>query len=302
MDVRDLLRAIWPFLLVFGFHLSNGAGVHADPMYTVIDLGTGPLTYGADTNGDGTVTGSNGLTYIFNSLQYNSSAPSSNTTQVVPIPVAAPTGVGDTNGDPNYAYSYVTNFAVNSQGLGVGYDVFGVDGHLSNTQVFATQLQANGAWGQPIYLWSGEASFGVSSAGVGILGVSPNGQILGYGYNMGQIPSYDAMPSGFGLYLYDTKSQSFTNLTNLIDSTVSPANTNWFLNMPFGQIDNQGRILLTQEVYEGDGGPLHSLLLVPDGVSADPVVAPEPATWAIFASLIGGWMVRKCLRAGTRAN
>jgi len=55
------------------------------------------------------------------------------------------------------------------------------------------------------------------------------------------------------LYLYDTKTQALTNLTNLINSTTWTNSTqlpmgeipNWSLNLPYvTQLDNQGRILV----------------------------------------------------------
>jgi hypothetical protein len=290
MDVGNRLRAIGPILLLASLHLL-AAGAQADPMYTVIDLGTGAPTFGTNSNGQGTVTGSNGLTYAFNAMPVRSPVQPPNFPNVVAPPVGSP----DTYGNPAYAYSNSTLVGINSQGLAAGLDVFGVDGHISNTEAFAVQQEANSSWGTPIPLWAGAPNFGMAF-GVGILGISSSGQILGYGYNMGQLLGYDANPSAYGLFLYDSKSQSFTNLSNLIDSTMSPANTNWFLNnATVGQIDNQGRILLPQAAYEGYSGPLHTLLLVPQGVSVDPVPAPEPATWAIFATLIGGWMARKRL-------
>jgi hypothetical protein len=253
------------------------------------------------SSGNSTVTGSNGLTYIFNPVSNDLPTQWSNNTQGVPNVVAPPIGNEDTNGNPNYAYSHSSLVAMNSQGLAVGLDDWGVAGHIANSEAFAVQQQANGSWGTPIPLWSGVADFS-SPVPPGILGISPNGQILGYGYTMGQVPSYDALPTGYGLFFYDSKTQSFTNLTTLIDSTMSPSNANWFLNGPLGQIDNQGRILLTSGAYEGYSGPLHNLLLIPEGVSSNPVAAPEPATWAIFATLIGGWMVHKRLRPGTQGG
>jgi hypothetical protein len=267
----------------------------------VIDLGTGAPTFGTSSNGQAIVTGSNGLSYAFDASQVALPSQGVSTSQGIPNVVAPPIYNADTNGNPANAYSNSTLTAVNSQGLAAGFDVWGVAGHISNTEAFAVQQQANGSWGTPISLWEGAGNF-VQAFGVGILGITPNGQVLGYGYNMGQPPSYDASPSGYGLFLYDSKSQSLTNLSNLIDSTMSSAQTNWFLNGPLGQIDNQGRILLPFEAYEGYSGPLHTVLLVPQGLSVDPVAAPEPATWAIFATLIGGWMVRKRLRSRPRSQ
>jgi len=69
-----------------------GATALADPTYTIINLGTGSPTYGVDSSGNGTVTGSNGLTYTFNPVQNYLPAQWSNTTQGVPIVDPAPIG------------------------------------------------------------------------------------------------------------------------------------------------------------------------------------------------------------------
>ena len=226
MDVRNGIRAIVPILLVAGLHLL-ATRAEADPLYTVIDLGTGAPTLATNSNGQGTVTGSNGLTYTFDTTP----SQGLNTSQGIPNLVPAPVGNQDTYGNPAYAYSQSSLVAMNSQGLAAGLDDWGVAGHIDNSEAFAIQQQANGSWGTPIPLWSGAADFGRAS-GDGILGISPNGQILGVGYNMGQMPAYDAFPTGYGLLLYDSKTQSFTNLSTLIDSTMSPSNSNWFLKPP----------------------------------------------------------------------
>ena len=300
MDVRKSLRAVWPILLAAFLHHSAGINAQADPMYTMIDLGTGPAVGSVGANGDGTITGSNGQTYTFNPAQNALPAQWTNTSVGVPMPVAPPTGSPDTNGNPNYAYSQSTLTFMNSQGLAAGLDVSGVSGHLSNSEAFLTQQQADGSWGTPIPLWSGESTFSRGGSGAGILGISQNGQVLGIGYNLGQLVGYGSNPSGYGLFLYDSNLKSFTNLSTLINSTSTPGNTNWFLNSPYAQIDSQGRILLTNSVTEGYPGTTHSLLLVPEGLSAGPVATPEPATWAIFATLTIGWMARKRLRPGMR--
>lgn len=293
MDVAYRIRSTWPILLAACLPLSWGGRALADPLYTAIDLGTGSPTYGVDPTGNGTVTGSNGLTYIFNPVQNALPAQWQGTSHDVPNIVAPPVGSPDTYGNPAFAYSHSTLWGINDQGLAAGIDDWGVAGHIDNKEAFAIQRQADGSWGTPIPLWSGLADFGAAS-GVGILGISANGRILGYGYNMGQLSGYDAWPTGSGLFVYDSKSHSFTNLSNLIDSTMSPAKVNWYLNTPSGQIDDQGRILIPGFVSEGfSSGSGHTLLLIPQGLSPDPVPAPEPATWAIFAVLLGGGMARR---------
>ena len=294
----------------------------ADPIYTVIDLGTSPVT-GVDSSGNGTVTGSNGLTYTFNPVQNYLPAQSTNTTQGVPIVNPAPINwVGATyptfglpnspSTSPNFAFSSSNLYSMNSQGLAVGINRYGVEGHEEDSQVFLTQQQANGSWGAPIPIWSGSTygvPYGSFASFVGIMGISPNGQVLGYG---------TIMNHGFGsiytptLYLYDSKTQSLTNLTNLISSITLTSSQqlppggdpNWYVHIGYGaQLDNQGRILVLADP-PGLLGPAgyspETLLLIPQGVSADPTRVPEPESWAVFATLIGGLTAYKRLRSRTR--
>ncbi len=297
--IRPFGRILWVALTLLTV---TCARVQADPMYSIVDLGAGPVTYGQDSSGESTITGANGGTYLFNPAQNYLPAQWSSTNQGVPTPVPAPINSPDTYGNPSFAYTTSTLVTMNSQGLAAGLDNYGVAGHLANTEAFVTQQQPNGSWGTPIPLWSGEPGFGLGGGDVGIQGISRTGQVLGLGYNMGgSSPGLYGEPSGYGMFVYDSKSNSFTSISNLIASIKSPSGQNWFLNDPVGQIDNQGRILIVQNVYEnGYGGQTNSLLLVPNGVSAAPIVdeipAPEPTTWTIFAMLIGGWVACKRLR------
>ncbi len=91
----DVARSAWPFrlrltLLIAGLHLAAGASTHADPMYTAIDLGTGNLTYGVDSGGNGTDTGSNGQTYLFNPAKNYLPSQWANTSAGVPLVQPAP--------------------------------------------------------------------------------------------------------------------------------------------------------------------------------------------------------------------
>jgi hypothetical protein len=305
MDVRNggvSSRLIWSAVFL---HLVMGARALADPVYTAIDVGSGNPTYGVDSSGSGTITGSNGLTYVFNPVQSYLPAQWANTTQGVPIVDPAPIYDPNTYGNPKFAYSYSQLVSMNSQGLAVGYNDYGVSGHLGNAEVFLTQHQANGSWGTPTPLWSGSQDFagpGAGTFGVGILGISPNGQVLGYGplVSTGLAPSV--------LYLYHAKTQTLTNLTNVINSMTwtNPAQVplgqspDWFLSTPLSQLDNDGRLLV--QATQGYSGPWHYMLLVPEGVSADPLAVPEPATWAVFATLIGGWIAHRRLRARPQPN
>jgi hypothetical protein len=151
MDVRNRARSGWVIFFAACLHLLMDATALADPIYTIIDLGTGSPTYGVDSSGNGTITGSKGLTYTFNPVQNDLPAQWSNTTQGVPIvypaPIAAPGSVipFDPN-SPNFAFSYSNLNYMNSQGLAVGINQYGVSGHREDSEVFLTQRQANGSW------------------------------------------------------------------------------------------------------------------------------------------------------------
>src|SRR5215470_6356680 len=147
MDVRDAARSIRRLLLATGLNLAVSAPAHADPIYNAVDLGKGSVTTGVDSGGNGTVTGSNGLTYKFNPVQNALPAQWSNTTQGVPTVEPAPIGSPDTYGNPKFAYSDSSLKFMNSQGLAAGVNLYGVDGHEGNSEAFLTQQQANGSWG-----------------------------------------------------------------------------------------------------------------------------------------------------------
>lgn len=294
MDVGSVrIRAGAWVLLAIGLPLFMAAQAQADPLYTAIDLGTGAPTFG-----NGTVTGSNGQTYAFDNLPDGASVPPPGSLQNLPNVVPAPVNDPTTYGNPAFAYSRSTLVQMNSQGLAVGLDSFGVAGHLGNTEAFLTQHQADGSWSTPIPLWSGMPGFGGSGGegGIGILGLTTGGLVLGNGSSMGHYAGLYGNGPPSDLLLYDSKSRSFTDISNLIDSTLSPSKRHWFLNMPFGTIDNQGRILLTSDVTDGLSGPQHSLLLVPQGLPGNEVAAPEPSAWLLFAILAGGGLARNRLR------
>jgi len=171
-------------------------------------------------------------------------------------------------------------------------------------------LQSCGSWGTPIPLWSGGTTYqgppGVTF--VGIMGVSPQGQVLGFG-GVNNLAWWSYNPT---LYLYDTKTQALTNLTSLVSSMTWPNSTqlpmgespNWSLHLPYvSQLDNQGRILVQADESQTLGGisVTHTLLLIPEGVPADPIPVPEPESWAVFATLIGGWIAHNRLRSRTRS-
>jgi hypothetical protein len=304
MDVTNRAHSSRLIGLVAALHLVIGAQALADPDYTAIDLGPVTSTYGLESSGNGTITGTNGLTYTFNPVQNDLPAQWQNTTQGVPILGAAPSWSPPGFANPNniYSYSYLNFSVMNSQGLAAGISQYGVYGYLGYSEAFLTQQQPNDSWGAPISIWPGAQTYGGTlPTNIGIWGISPNGQVLGYG------PSNPDGPSANILYLYDSKTQTLTNLTSLINSIKWTNSTNlpvgqyptWIFGNATAQLDSDGRILV--QANQGSlTGPEHNLLLIPAGVSADPLAVPEPASWAMFATLIGGWMAHQRLRSRAR--
>ncbi len=299
MDVARPARPFRLALLIAGLHLAAGAIAHADPMYTAIDLGTGNPTYGTDSSGNGTVTGSNGQSYIFNPAQSYLPSQWASTSVGVPIVQPAPDGAPLTYGNPLNAYSYSSLGAMNSQGVAAGINFYGVNGHLGWAEAFITQRQADGSWGTgtPIPLWQGAQGYWSQANDIGINGVSANGQVLGYGV-------YNPESSLTQLFLYDTNTHALINMTSLLNamtwtnsSQLAPGQIpNWILGNPSNsQIDAQGRLLV--QATEGLSGSPHNLLMVPDSLPGNQVPAPEPASWAAFAMLIGGWMIHHRTRS-----
>jgi hypothetical protein len=296
MDVAYSIRSSWPILLAACLSLSWGGQALSAPMYTAIDLGTGSPTFGVDSSGNGTVTGSNGLTYTFNPVQNHLPAQWMNTSQGVPIVEPAPAY------GAYQPFSTSTFYFMNSQGLAAGVNWYSLAGHQTNSTAFITQQQPDGSWGPPTPIWSGAetstAMGGFGPSQMSILGVSPGGQVLGIGASDPYgTQSFDA------LYLYDANTHTLTSITSVVNSmkaTSSPQVPYWILDGGGGQLDDQGRILVRAigDYY----GPSRNLLLVPEGLSPAPIPAPEPATWAIFAALIGGWLARKRLRLVVRRD
>ena len=156
--------------------------------------------------------------------------------------------------------------------------------------------------GRPIPLWSGAPSFSGAGFNIAIRASVPAGQVLGIGAEN----AYSSTPLQF-LYLYDTKTQSLTNLNSLVSSLTGrpPRNfqafqsPNWQLSESISLLDDQGRTWCRRPEVVGDR--THNLLLIPEGLSSGPVATPEPSTWAVFATLIGGWMIRRRLGGRPRS-
>jgi hypothetical protein len=293
MEVRRITRLGWLFSLCACLELGSTSRALPAPAYTIVDLGEGSLANGTGSGGTGTVTGSTGLAYTFIPSQNDLPAKWTGTTAGVPIVALAPVWDPRTYGNPNYAYSHSTLVSMNAQGLGAGINSYGVDGHQATADVFLTQLQPDGTWGSATSLWSGLRTFsGREAYQAGIFGVSSSGQVLGFGAASPVVNSPNV------LFLYDSKTGSLTNLSELVNSsawTTPPGLPlvklpTWYPSAASGQLDDQGRILI-QATQGGYDGPEHNLLLVPQGLSADPLSVPEPAAWSVFATLLGGWLV-----------
>ncbi len=249
----------------------------ADPItvqaYTVTDLGAGPPTFSTDASGNGLVIAPGGNTaYAFPQTVSSSGGVLANIPLIDPAPTYSP----DTYGNPANAFAYIQSAVMNANGIAAVLEVTGVNGHWYAGDAYYVQEKANGSWGAPVRMFSGLTDFDGSALpnhasaqqlGISIAGINNLNQVLGfaqYGPNSWQS----------GPFVYNINTQTSIQLGNL--------NGNYLNVQPIAIADN-GQLLLQGESV-ATGGPDHTLLLTPDGVSPNPLtVAPEPAAWAVMA-------------------
>jgi hypothetical protein len=290
-------RAARYFLL---FLLLNAAVsmARADPIatYTVTNLGSGPITlatsnggavpvdfsgrfygyYGGSltsvTNGAAVVAVSNGQApYAFTFTPDTPLAPNQGIMSGIPLGVPAPVNAGTTYGNPANAFSFVSAALMNSQGMVAALDLAGVNGHSGWGSVYTVQRNADGTWGWPATLWSASGYWNgglPTSAGASLVGINKLNQVLG---------TTGDQYGNANTVVYDLTRNTLTGLSNLVDA----AGTSYTNTKPYA-IDDQGRILLQGIAFPS--GAEETLLLTPDGVSAEPlaVPAPEPSSLAVM--------------------
>ncbi|MGP0067099.1 MAG: hypothetical protein ACLQGP_26335 [Isosphaeraceae bacterium] len=301
----DILRTCYRLAMMialFGVAVSKAQADSMTPSYSVTDLGSGTITataangstiaidptfgysgggnqiLSADANGSPIASISNGQsTYAFNlspATVLNPNQPSmANFPLIQPAPVDSPF----TYGNPSYAFSTISSAIENANGIVVATDYAGVNGHYEQGEAYYVQQNPGGTWSLPVSMWSGNSLIFpmVAGGGMSVTGLNNLNQVLG---TMGADPIHEIATD---TVLYNINNHNLTDLSTYLLSLPQP----YFDVSPLA-IDDQGRILLSAVSFSDTTGfSQDTLLLTPDGVSSDPIVAstPEPGSWAVMA-------------------
>ena len=268
---------------------------HADPIqpsYTLTDLGTGNPTFSTDASGNGIVIAPNGQTAYAFPQTFTGTPMGGPTPAGFPLPPAAPSI------DPNFnVTSWAMNPTLYPNGVAFALQLVSTyegDYGWQQYNLYYTQRNPDGSWGQPVMLQPGP-----------VLEGPPIGQSPGVEYWYSKSGNVLEAWQANGEYgplsdsVYNMSTHSYINMATLpaiVDNgfalltkyAVSP------INFQILGMDDDGRILLEathfanpNDVNSANGEEL--LLLTPAGVSSDPIAlnAPEPASWAVMAMFIG---------------
>jgi hypothetical protein len=265
-----------------------GAGsAHADPLtipgYTVTDLGPGTPTFSTDANGNGVLNAPDGQIFAFPQTPNMVLTPGQGVMANFPLSLSAPVGDTYTYGNPAFAFANVQSAVMNANGLVVATEYEGVTGHWAIGGAYAVQHNADGSWGSPVSLWSGNEQ---------IDGYPPHFNVVTGVNNLNQV--LGSMGTNGPDNLSDTVLYNVSTHT-LIDLSVLMAATNNFNIYAPIALDDDGRILVSAIAQRSSGYPLENLLLTPDGVPATPleVPAPEPGTLAVMLLAIAGFAAHR---------
>ncbi|SIO29512.1 PEP-CTERM protein-sorting domain-containing protein/MYXO-CTERM domain-containing protein [Singulisphaera sp. GP187] len=244
------------------------------PAYTVTDLGTGRTQVSADAAGNGIVISPDGQRkYAFpNTPNYLTDQ---SVLSLLPPLAAAPVNSSWTYGNPANAYSRISGGFLNQNGLYVGTNFVGINGHISaaNSLLVASQRQADGSFGPFTTLWTSPYNYDYDPSRMATAKFLNNqNQVLGTGTGSEGNPPYVMN------YLYDYNSHTLTNLRDLLPGWIQAT---------IGELglDDQGRMLLQAE--DDRTHLMHSLLLTPAGVTSDPITVPEPTSLATLLLGLG---------------
>jgi hypothetical protein len=279
MSPRTIRLSRFAFCLAMALLAAEFTGPQAlaDPLYTITDLGTGPITF--STASGGTV-----------GLPSTWSATASATTQFVSV----------SNGQDSYSFSTtpdtvlgqstlynlpssttLTQLAglMNSNGTAVlsGLNTDASNPDLSNNVAYSLQQTSSGSWSQQAPITSGPEMVDTPGNYIRIVGLNEQNQALfvtGY-------PTQNYTPM-----LYSINSQTLINMF-----TFPVLSNSSFFNFYPIAIDDQGRILLHAQENGPDSILNTTLLLTPDVVSSDPLPlsTPEPATmlsWGLICGIV----------------
>jgi len=275
ISTSRLFRLVAAAFFVGAAYSTAQAGPIAVQGYTVTDLGAGSPTFSTAASGNRLVIAPDGNTaYAF--PQTANSGLSGGALASIPLIDPPPAYSPDTYGNPANAFAYIQSAAMNANGTTAVLEVTGVVGHWYAGDAYYVQQNANGSWGTPVRMFSGQIDVDGSAnanhgsaqqLGISIAGINNLNQVLGFlqtGPNSWQS----------GPIVYNINTQRSIQLGNL--------NGNYLNVQPIAIADNGQLLLQGQPV--ATGGPDHTLLLTPDGGSPNPLtLAPEPATWAVMA-------------------
>ena len=183
---------------------------------------------------------------------------------------------------------------MNGNGVVAAVENYGVNDHWLLSVAYFVGLNANGSWGSPTVMWSGNEQFGLTYQPPLLLGLSGNNQVLG---SMGAGSYYD---TGTDVAVYNINSHTLTNLSTLLGSAGSggiyQSGGDYVINQPIA-LDEEGRILLSAYPFPLSlpGNQPTNLLLTPDGLSAAPleVAAPEPGALVVGLLAIAGFVAHR---------
>jgi len=273
-----LLRPVAAGFLIAACHCAAKADAITVSGYTVTDLGAGSPTF-IPANGNSMILAPDGRTaYAFPEML--NAGVNGGTGQGalanIPLVAPAPTYSPDTYGNPANAFAYVQSAVVNANGIAAVVEVTGVNGHWYAGDAYYVPEKSNGSWGVPVPMFSGPTDLDGSAyphqasaqqLGISIAGINNLNQVLGY-------QQYGPNSWQSGPIVYNINTQTSVQLGNLDGN---------YLNVQPIAIADNGQLLLEGQPV-ATGGPDHTLLLTPGGVSPDPLtVAPEPASWVVMA-------------------
>ena len=143
---------------------------------------------------------------------------------------------------------------------------------------YAVQQGAGGAWGEPTTITTSAATL------LGAEYYKP-GDLRIAGLNAAnQVLVGTAYDSNFDVQVYNFNTNSLTDLGELPAVKAG----NYFDLLPFA-IDDQGQVLVYADQWSSTLGPVQcTLLLTPGDVAPDPVSAPEPTAWLMWAIAAAG--------------